>query len=113
MQPKVQEGLTIVGLAAIAGFVPALVTGSSFAAAHFALAFAGLFVLPITPWVLMFERSTFEKLVLALILGVAAIPIAYFIIGVLRGPLNLWVFGGIALLVFAVGLWRLRKSQAR
>lgn len=112
MRPEVQEGLLIVGLGALAGFVPALLTGNSFAAAGFGLAFAGLFVLPVTPWVLRLKRSLFERLVLALFTGVAAMPICYFVIGVLGGPLTWWVFMGVPLVVFLLGCWRLRKAQA-
>ena len=112
MQSDVREGAVILALSALAAVVPAGLLGDPFAAIRFALTFTGLFVLPLTPWVLMLERSAFERFTLALVLGIAGIPIIFFIIGVLKGPLTMAVFLGVPLSAFITGVLWLRKKRA-
>ena len=111
MNKYVADGLVIVGGAAVAAFVPALLTGDPVVAAQLALTFAGLIVLPVTPWVLMVELSKLEQLALAITTGLSGLAILWFIIGVLKGPLTLPVFIGVPAVVFAVGYWQLLKRK--
>ena len=102
-----KEALTIVVAGFVASFVPALLTGSLTAALTFAFGFTLLFVAPLVPWMLQLQIETFERIVLAMILGIAAVPIAYFMIGVVHGPLTLLVMLAVPALIFGVGMWRL------
>ena len=108
--PQMYRAALLLCTSIITAFVPALLTGSIIAAAQFTLAFAGLFVLPLIPWVLMLDKSMFEQWALATVLGIAGIPIVFFIIGVLNGPLTLPVFVGVPLVVFVIGGWMLKKK---
>ncbi|MEK6849725.1 MAG: hypothetical protein AABY01_04120 [Nanoarchaeota archaeon] len=107
-----KEALTIIAAGFIASFVPALLTGSLTAAFTFAFGFTLLFVVPLVPWMLQLQIETFERIVLAMILGVAAVPIGYFIIGVVHGPLTLLVMLAVPAIIFGVGIWRLLKKKA-
>lgn len=113
MERNVQEGIGILVIGAIVSFVPALLMGDALAAVQFAAAFTVLFVLPLTPWVLMLERPLFERFALATVLGIGGIPIVYFIIGVLHGPMTFLVFLGIPLLVFIVGFVVMKRKKDR
>lgn len=113
MRREVQEGLGILAIAAVVNAIPAMLMGDSFAAVQFAFAFTFLFVLPLIPWVLLLERPLFERFALAVVLGISGIPIIFFMIGVVHGPLNLAVFLGIPLLVFVVGCFMLRRKMKR
>ncbi len=108
---KYNEEFAIAGIVAFASFVPALLTGDPLAAAKFSLAFTGICVLPLIPWVSLLEKSLLEKTVLAIMLGIPASAIIFFIIGVLKGPLTLPVFIGIPLIIFATGLWKLTHRK--
>ena len=74
---------------------------------------AGLFVLPLAPWVLQLNVSFLEQFVIACVLGISVASIAYFVIGVVHGPLTLPVFLGIPAIVFALGCWRLAKRETK
>ncbi|MBI4151164.1 hypothetical protein HY492_03490 [Candidatus Woesearchaeota archaeon] len=104
--------IPIIALSALAAFVPAMLTGDPLAAIKFSLAFTGLFVLPLAPWVALLDKQPLEQTVIAIMLGIPAAAITFFIIGVLKGPLTLPIFVGIPALIFAVGCWRLSKRQA-
>ncbi|HSU73057.1 MAG TPA: hypothetical protein VLJ21_04385 [Candidatus Binatia bacterium] len=108
-----REGLGILAVGAVVSFIPALLLGDPLAAVQFACAFTLLFVFPLTPWVLLLERPWFERFVLATVLGVAGLPITFFIIGVLKGPLTLLVFLAVPFVVFSVGAVLLRRKMKR
>jgi len=111
MRRDVQEGLVVLALAAIASFVPAMLMGDVLAALQFAFAFTLVLVLPLTPWVLLLERGLFEKLVFAIVLGIAGIPILFFFVGVFHGPMGWLTFLGIPALVFAAGAFVLQMKS--
>ena len=108
---RIEEGLPIIVTAIIVSFVPALLIGDIYLALTFAVVFTGLFILPLTPWVLQLQRPFLERFALAVVLSLAGIPFVYFVIGVLHGPLTWPVFIGVSAIVFAVGVWRLSKAK--
>jgi hypothetical protein len=113
MQRDVEQGLWVLGITFIVSTIPALLTGVPFSALQFGIAFTGLFVLPLVPWVLMLEWGAFERFALALVVGLAGMPIAYFIIGVVHGPLNLITFLLIPLIVFVTGFVLLKRKRGK
>ncbi len=102
----------IVALSALASFVPAMLTGDPFAALQFSLAFTGIFVLPLAPWVALLDKHPLEQTILAIMLGIPAAAITFFIIGVLKGPLTLPVFIGVPAIIFALGCWKLSQRKS-
>ena len=105
------EAAAILAVSTIVSLVPALLTGSLFAAVQFALAFTALIVMPVLPWVLQLELSLLQKFALTVILGLSGIPTIFFVIGVLGGPLNLLTFIGVPLVVLIAGLVVLRRKS--
>lgn len=106
-----QEAIAILVVSFVASLIPALLMGDILAAMQFALTFTGLVVLPMLPWVLMLDISTLAKFGLSVVAGLAGIPIIFFFIGVVGGPLTLPVFIGVPLVVLIVGLYLLKKSK--
>ncbi len=70
----------------------------------FGAVFFALFLLPIVPWAGFFSDDLAEQFVYCFAVGLAGIPLVYFLIGIFHGRLSAVVYAVPSLLVFVAGI---------